>query len=115
MAEGGIRAGDPLIEILTDKLSDYDIQHTITKASGAKKGDGDIYTKNLDVDICFDGKYVIEPKINPKFLVKDLEKIKHQAESIGRIGVIFTNTIDHVYVAIELDDFISLLCSHKVK
>ena len=84
-----------------------------TKASGAKKGDGDVLTKELPIDICFDGKYVIDPPVNPKFTSKDLQKVRQQAESTGRLGVIVTNTQENIYVAMHLDDFAELLSSTK--
>lgn len=115
MAEGGIHAGDPLIEKLTDTLDSFDMKYKVTKSSGAKKGDGDVYTKQYELDIAFDGKYVIDPPVNPKFLAKDLEKIKIQAASIGRLGVILTNTKNEDYVALTLNDFLAILSTAKEK
>ena len=92
MAEGGIRAGDPLIKMLTDALSLHDITYKVTAASGSKRGDGDVYTKNLILNVCFDGKYVIEPKVNPKFLSKELEKV-NKLKGIKKYYLIVTTQL----------------------
>lgn len=105
----GIRAGDPLIETLTKELRIADIKHKETKLSGAKKGDGDVHTMELPANISFDGKYILKPPMNPKFLTKDLDKITKQGISCDRSGVLVSNYKEGVAVCMKIETLMTIL------
>ena len=112
----GIHAGDPLIHDIMNIISDISqglIHSRETKLSGAKKGDGDIHTTNLDINIAIDGKYKIDAPKNPKVLTSDLQKIKSQASNHDRIGVLMTNYIhdnkEKIVATIDCEDLIKIL------
>jgi hypothetical protein len=111
--ESGIHAGDPLIDQICDVLDRYHIQYSLTKQSGAKKGDGDIHTKGLYNNIAFDGKYKITPPVNPSITIKELLKVSKQAKSCDRFGSIITNTKDGLVVCLTIEDFLSIISCTK--
>ena len=115
MSKDGIHAGDPLIEMIVEKLDNYSINHKLTSQSGAKKGDGDIHTKGLLANIAFDGKYVEKEPVNPKFLASDIDKVTRQANSCDRYGVIATNCQEGIMISMNIDTFLSLLQYLKVE
>lgn len=107
--KGGIHAGDQLIEDIVNLLDENDIDHKVTKQSGATFGDGDVLTKGYAMNIAFDGKFKITPNKSISVTDKELNKIIKQAENTNRIGCIVANSEKRNVVCIDLDNFVSLL------
>lgn len=103
----GINAGDPLIDILKEKLDERILDYKLTSLSGAKKGDGDIHIKCGNVAL--DGKYKYDPPKHPKFSLDDLLKIKNQAENHTKHGGIVTNTQNGIFVCFDIETFLDIL------
>ena len=117
----GINAGDPLIDTIKN-IFESETQSLIelkeTKLSGAKKGDGDLYTTNLYSNIAIDGKYKIEAPKNPKILSNELNKISNQAKNHNRLGMLATNYIyndkEEICITMKLEDFIKMLIGNSI-
>ena len=83
-----------------------------TKASGAIHGDGDILAGK---DLCLDGKVHGQCK-NISINKTEIEKIRHQAAKLDRVGAIVTPIIKNdtdvdIYITMKLEEFLECIQS----